>query len=35
VVPPEPAPIAALTKRVKAVMDPAGILNPGRIHAGV
>ena len=33
--PPEPGPIAALTKRVKAVMDPGGILNPGRIHAGV
>ena len=33
--PPEPAPIAALTRRVKAVMDPGGILNPGRIYAGV
>jgi glycolate oxidase FAD binding subunit len=34
-VPPEPAPVAALTRRVKAVMDPGGILNPGRIYAGV
>ncbi len=35
VVPPEPAPVAALTRRVKAVMDPGGILNPGRLFAGV
>ena len=34
-VPPEPAVVAALTRRVKAVMDPGGILNPGRIYAGV
>ncbi len=34
-VPPEPAPVAALTRRVKAVMDPSGLLNPGRIYAGV
>ena len=33
--PPEPGPIAALTRKVKAVMDPGGILNPGRIYAGV
>jgi glycolate oxidase FAD binding subunit len=35
VVPPEPAPLAAITRRVKAVMDPKGILNPGRIRAGL
>jgi glycolate oxidase FAD binding subunit len=35
VVPPEPAPLAALTRRVKAALDPAGILNPGRLYAGV
>jgi glycolate oxidase FAD binding subunit len=35
VVPPEPPPLAAITRRVKAAMDPAGILNPGRIFAGV
>ena len=35
VVPPEPAPVAALTRRVKAVMDPGGVLNPGRVYAGV
>ncbi len=35
VVPPEPPVLAALTRRVKAVMDPGGILNPGRITAGV
>jgi glycolate oxidase FAD binding subunit len=35
VVPPEPAALAALTHRVKAALDPAGILNPGRIFAGV
>ncbi len=34
-VPPEPPVLAALTRRVKAVMDPGGILNPGRIYAGV
>ncbi len=35
VIPPEPPALAALTRRVKAVMDPAGILNPGRLYAGV
>jgi len=35
VVPPEPASLAAITRRVKASMDPAGILNPGRITAGL
>jgi glycolate oxidase FAD binding subunit len=32
-VPPEPPPLAAITRRVKAALDPAGILNPGRIFA--
>ena len=35
VVPPEPAPLAAITRRVKAAFDPRGILNPGRIYAGL
>ncbi len=35
VVPPEPAPLARITRRVKAALDPHGILNPGRIYAGV
>jgi glycolate oxidase FAD binding subunit len=35
VVPPEPAPLAAITRRVKAAMDPRGILNPGRLYAGL
>jgi glycolate oxidase FAD binding subunit len=34
VIPPEPAALAAIGRRVKAVMDPAGILNPGRLTAG-
>lgn len=34
VVPPEPAPLAAIARRVKAALDPQGILNPGRLHAG-
>lgn len=34
VLPEEPAPLAALSRRVKAALDPAGILNPGRIRAG-
>ncbi len=32
---PLPAPVMALTKRLKATFDPAGILNPGRMYAGV
>jgi FAD/FMN-containing dehydrogenase len=28
----KPAPLAAIAARVKAVMDPEGILNPGRIR---
>ncbi len=35
VVPPEPPPLAAITRRVKAAFDPKGILNPGRIRAGL
>lgn len=31
VLPAEPPPLAALSARVKAVMDPAGVLNPGRM----
>lgn len=31
VVPPEPAPLARISRRVKDVFDPRGILNPGRI----
>lgn len=34
VLPPEPAPLAAIGRRVKAVLDPAGILNPGRMASG-
>jgi glycolate oxidase FAD binding subunit len=29
------APVLALTKKLKATFDPAGILNPGRMYAGV
>ncbi len=35
VVPPEAAPLAAISRRVKGAMDPRGILNPGRIYAGL
>ena len=35
VVPPESAALAALTRRVKSALDPHGILNPGRIYAGI
>jgi glycolate oxidase FAD binding subunit len=35
VVPDEAAPLARITRRVKAAMDPAGILNPGRLYAGL
>ena len=34
VLPEEPAPLAALGRRVKAALDPAGVLNPGRMRAG-
>src|SRR6516225_6156922 len=32
---PQPAPLAALTARVKQSFDPLGVLNPGRMWAGV
>jgi glycolate oxidase FAD binding subunit len=32
---PEPAALAALTKRVREGFDPRGVLNPGRMWAGV
>ena len=32
---PQHAPLAALTKRVKQSFDPQGVLNPGRMWAGV
>ena len=35
VVPPEPDPLARITRRVKEAFDPHGILNPGRVYAGV
>ncbi len=35
VLPPEPGPLAAITRRVKGAFDPDGILNPGRMFAGV
>jgi glycolate oxidase FAD binding subunit len=34
VLPADPPPLAAIGRRVKAALDPAGILNPGRMHAG-
>jgi glycolate oxidase FAD binding subunit len=35
VLPEEPAALAAIGRRVKAVLDPKGILNPGRMRAGL
>jgi glycolate oxidase FAD binding subunit len=32
---PQDAAVAALTKRVKESFDPRGVLNPGRMWAGV
>ncbi len=32
---PEPAPVAALTRGLKASFDPRGLLNPGLMHPGV
>ncbi|MCZ8376038.1 MAG: glycolate oxidase subunit GlcE [Beijerinckiaceae bacterium] len=32
---PEPAPIAALNRRIKTSFDPEGLLNPGKMHSGV
>jgi glycolate oxidase FAD binding subunit len=34
VIPPEPAALAPIARRVKAAFDPKGILNPGRLRAG-
>lgn len=35
VLPPEAPPLAVISRRVKAAFDPAGILSPGRMFAGV
>ena len=35
VIPPEPETLAHITRRVKTAFDPHGILNPGRIYAGL
>ncbi|HEY8290055.1 MAG TPA: glycolate oxidase subunit GlcE [Acetobacteraceae bacterium] len=35
VVPDEPPALAKITRRVKTALDPQGILNPGRIYAGL
>lgn len=35
VIPPEPAPLARITRRLKEAFDPHGILNPGRMYAGL
>ncbi len=35
VVPPETMALARITRRVKGALDPAGILNPGRLYAGL
>ncbi|MBN8900393.1 MAG: FAD-binding protein, partial [Rhodospirillales bacterium] len=35
VIPPDPEPLARIAQRVKAALDPAGILNPGRLQAGL
>lgn len=32
---PQPAPLAALTRRIKKSFDPAGVLNPGRMDRSV
>lgn len=32
---PLPAPLFALHRRIKAALDPAGVLNPGRMYAGL
>jgi glycolate oxidase FAD binding subunit len=34
VFPPEPAPVAAISRGLRAKFDPAGVLNPGRMGAG-
>ena len=35
VIPPESAPLARITRGIKAAFDPKGILNPGRMYAGL
>ena len=35
VLPPEAPALAAISQRVKAALDPAGVLNPGRMRAGL
>lgn len=35
VVPDEAAPLARITRQVKAALDPRGILNPGRLYTGL
>ena len=35
VVPKEPAALAHITRRAKAALDPDGLLNPGRLYAGL
>jgi glycolate oxidase FAD binding subunit len=35
VIPPEPEPLARITRRVKAALDPHAVLNPGRMYAGL
>jgi glycolate dehydrogenase FAD-binding subunit len=35
VIPPEPPPLARIARQVKAAFDPRGILNPGRLYAGL
>ena len=32
---PQPPPLRALTERVKRSFDPKGVLNPGRMYAGI
>jgi glycolate oxidase FAD binding subunit len=32
---PQPAPVMALTRRLKETFDPEGILNPGRMYPGL
>ncbi|MFL5286426.1 MAG: FAD-binding protein [Rhodopila sp.] len=34
VIPDEPAPLARISRQVKVALDPANILNPGRLYAG-
>ncbi len=35
VIPPESPPLARITRGIKAAFDPRGILNPGRMYAGL